>query len=128
MIVRLFLWIVYRVRGQCLSLMFQLLDWLGWMRPARTACLYSCSACCWRWIFSMTVSISGEGVPVVMNCPLRCALFSILLVWQRWEQKSSGSGHFDQLSTGGWPGYHLVIPRLVLLRTKFYCNDLKVWM
>jgi len=39
----------------------------------------------------------------------------MLLVWQRWEQKSSGSGHFDQLSAGGRPEYHLVMISLINL-------------
>jgi hypothetical protein len=28
------------------------------------------------------------------------------------------SGHFDQLSTGGWPEYHLVTLQLVLLNVQ----------
>ena len=64
----------------------------------------------------MTVSILGEGSPEVRKKPVRCiALFSMLLVWQRWEQKSSGSGHFDQLTTGGRPEYHLVMISLINL-------------
>ena len=51
--------------------MFQLVNWSGWMRPARTAVLYSISCWCWRWIDSITFSISGEGFSLCIKNPVR---------------------------------------------------------
>ena len=50
--------------------MFQFVEWSSWMRPARTAVLYSISAWCWRWIFSITFCISGEGFSLCMKNPV----------------------------------------------------------
>ena len=50
--------------------MFQFVDWTGSMRPARTAMRYSCSAWCWRWMFSITFSISGEGFSLCKKNPV----------------------------------------------------------